>query len=567
MKIRILLVLFFLLVELSNLTTYSQVKEYTDNYNLLTSFNGVNIYARWSLTCSWCSEGVDLKIVNNNNEKIKIDYDVTWSVGANTILTRPQELILEAGQTIQPDNIGSPMRWDKPSGYSARGDVNTRITFGVHNIKVNVIESTLQNTTTTWHFDGAIDGLQIYSMKTNGFGYDVIRWKVQNINPYQVDFKFKKVYTTSKGEVKTGTGEIWPKPGEILSGNVFAGDADLCDNPFDPGIKITKWQMIKISVDNMNEKQNNQLSMGKSNNSTTKSEEVQKKKQEELRQKQEAENERRRKEEERKREELQARADAQTNREAESKEQQKKLQDNIQQFANLTSKSNTSRFEGDTWRMMLGFGMSYLDIPIMENMSGSSINSYSRGTTGGGLGGEFVLELWPYYGNNYSLSVYGTYDIGGASLSSISENGYSYVYGVRSTVGIPAFHLVAEYGQGERSASISNDEAVNGFDAAGGGQGSYSFSRYGLGLRWNFGRPYLLAYAELMALKESPNIENSSQYNVYRATIDYGLFFLKIEYSPNYPYPGIALYKKDNNSIDYIEFSACYYFSILGEPY
>jgi hypothetical protein len=428
--------------------SFSQTKkQYQDDYTIKAVTGGVDIYARWRLTCDWCTDVVDMKIVNNNNYDIWLSYEVIFLYQGQVVFSRGQAALWRAGQTQQPaaDWSGAGLTWTPPQGYPVDG---TRgVLFNVRNIKV-------------------------------------------------------KRYGSKSDEEGTSA-----------------------------GVQNDREDQTRAAADAESKRQA----------------------------------EERRREEQQKRDELARRAQEQQEREEQSKTYQDKLVGTTKDFANLAMNRPSDQFLGATWKIAFGLGAGYIAIPVIQNMSGSSINSYSSVTTGGGVDFELALEAWPYYSKYVDVSAFADADL----ATGPGMGGTNLCYGAHATLGIQYFRAVGEFSLGTRSASSTHDQSSDGVDASGGGSGNYAFKRIGYGLRLYTSSmtERLPVYLEVMLLTDMPDIPDVEKIIVYQVTLNASMLGIKVEYSKDYPGIGTASFTLDSKTNNYIKVTMFYNLNALGDPY
>jgi hypothetical protein len=426
-----------------------------------------------------------------------------------------------------------------------------------------------------WKLLGTVYGVQMYSFKTHGMGWDIIRWKLTNTNSFNVNCKFSKTYTASTGMVKTVDAiGVDLKPGASASGNVFAGDLDLCDYPFDPGVKITHWNM-NLSVKNVDEEARLAQERQDQIKQLEKRDEqlaVQKRKEEEA--KRQAEERERQQEELLREQERQKRAEMERRmKEAAEREKtgQAQVDNTVKDFSDLSGaivKGPHGTFNGDTWYVAFGGGLWMGSIPVIESHSGSGINSYSAPSGALGIGGMLTLEVWPYYGRNIGIGAFGNFAYGAATGGNFGGSVFSGNYGGKGFLGFEAIRAVGEISMGPRSGVTTSDNANIGIDAQGVGSGSYKLNRLGYGIAFKIDEH---AYIELMKFDDKPDYLAPAQKlpTVWHAALIWpGGMYGYMEYGNKYPAAGTAVFPlQDADKGEVITFGMCFLLGAFGEPF
>lgn len=419
-----------------------------------------------------------------------------------------------------------------------------------------------------WQPMGSSYGVQVYAFKMHGMGWDIIRWKLTNTNSFNVSCKFSKTYTASTGMKKTVEAiGVDLKPGASASGNVFAGDLDLCDYPFDQGVKITYWQM-NLTVKNVDEEA--RLAQEKQNRITQlekRDEQLAEQRRKEEEAKRQAE-ERLREQERQKRAEMERRMKEAAERE---KAGQAQVDNSVKAFSDVSGvmeKGPHGKFNGDTWYVGFGGGVWMGQIPVIENHSGSSINSYSAPSGALGIGGMITLDVWPYYGRNFGFGAFGNFAYGMATGENFSGTALSGTYGGRGFLGFEPIRAVAEFSMGPRSATTTSDNANIGIDAQGGGSGSYKLKRVGFGIAFAISDK---AYLELMKFNDKPDYLTPTQNSPivwHAALVMPGMMYGYMEYGNKYPAAGTSVFPlQDADKGEVMTFGLCFLLGEFGAPY
>lgn len=201
-----------------------------------------------------------------------------------------------------------------------------------------------------------------------------------------------------------------------------------------------------------------------------------------------------------------------------------------------------------TWCLRLGIGMAVMGMPVIQDVTGSQIYSYSDVGAASGIGYGMEGELWPVYAPNFGLAAHANYAGGALEGSTVG----SFDYGAKGYIGLEKMALIGNYTKITRTATIDNDMANYNVDLLYQGDAIYSVSRVGYGVRLGSVNDTSIELSvNTDAAKDETTTANSAlapkNATVYSVAIDANDFRISAEYGSEYPAAGYASYPFEGN--------------------
>lgn len=243
-----------------------------------------------------------------------------------------------------------------------------------------------------------------------------------------------------------------------------------------------------------------------------------------------------------------------------------KTTDTVKTLGEIATMSSQDAFKGFSWHINLSTGLGIGAFPLIENHTGSSINSYSSIASAMGLGLYIDGELWPLYGDYFGVGGFGKYEYRGGGNEVVSGATVIGYYGGKVFLGGKTIKIIGEFGTGNRSGEAASDMATYGIDATGYGQVDYLITRVGYGVRFNFDRD---VYFDIILMTDSPDYldPETDKPEVWVVTSKIGLFMLKGEYASEYPPAGKPEFPLEEGGESYFSLGVGFVWDIFGEPY